>query len=49
MAATIATMNAAVATNRWNLALKIKNTINGPSSVASLNRGCGWVLSIHIT
>src|SRR6476659_6302690 len=46
MAAMIATMNAPVATNRWNLALATKNTSSGPSSVASLNSGCGVVLSI---
>src|SRR5258708_2483817 len=39
-------MNAPVATNRWNLALATKNTNSGPSSVASLNSGCGWALSI---
>src|ERR1700682_3595756 len=39
-------MKAPVATNRWNLAFAIKNTSSGPSSVASLNSGCGWVLSI---
>src|ERR1700722_8322616 len=39
-------MNAPVATNRWNLALAIKNTTSGPSSVASLNSGCGVALSI---
>src|ERR1700738_5623979 len=39
-------MNAPVATNRWNLALAIKKTTSGPSSVASLNSGCGVVLSI---
>src|ERR1700732_542520 len=37
-------MNAPVATNRWNLALAIKNTTSGPSSVASLNSGCGTAL-----
>src|SRR5258707_9600021 len=42
----MATMNAPVATNRLNLALATKKTINGPSSVASLNSGCGVVLSI---
>src|SRR5436190_23882656 len=42
----IATMNAPVATNRLNFALAMKNTMSGPSSVASLNTGCGWVLSI---
>src|SRR5437764_10953747 len=39
-------MNAPVAANRLNLPLTTKNTISGPSSVASLNSGCGWVLSI---
>src|ERR1700738_4914299 len=39
-------MKAPVATNKWNLAFAIKNTSSGPSSVASLNSGCGWVLSI---
>src|ERR1700753_3434689 len=39
-------MKAPVATNRLNLALATKNTNSGPSSVASLNSGCGWVLSI---
>src|SRR5947199_9608668 len=39
-------MKAPVATNRLNLALATKNTMSGPSSVASLNSGCGWVLSI---
>src|SRR5258707_11226589 len=39
-------MKAPVATNRWNLALATKNTSSGPSSVTSLNIGCGWVLSI---
>src|SRR5882724_2295506 len=39
-------MKAPVATNRWNLALATKNTSSGPSSVTSLNSGCGWVLSI---
>src|SRR5690242_16023074 len=39
-------MKAPVATNRWNLALAAKNTNSGPSSVASLNTGCGWALSI---
>jgi hypothetical protein len=29
-----------------NFALTTKNTTSGPSSVASLNSGCGWVLSI---
>src|ERR1700694_3168086 len=46
IAATTATMKAPVATNRWNLALVTKNTTSGPSSVASLNNGCGVVLSI---
>src|SRR6185295_884248 len=46
MAATTATMKAPVATNRLNLAFATKNTSSGPSSVASLNSGCGWVLSI---
>jgi hypothetical protein len=27
--------------------LATKNTSSGPSSVASLNSGCGWVLSIY--
>src|SRR6516162_7703599 len=48
MAATIATMKAAVATNKWYFALTTKNTSSGPSSVASLNSGCGWVLSILV-
>src|SRR5712672_3730329 len=48
IAATMATMNAPVATNRLNLALATKNTISGPSSVASLNSGCGVVLSITL-
>src|SRR3954453_22676923 len=39
-------MKAPVATNKLNFALAMKNTSNGPSSVASLNKGCGWVLSI---
>src|ERR1700722_12921777 len=39
-------MKAPVATNRLNLALAMKKIISGPSSVASLNRGCGVVLSI---
>src|SRR3954447_1269809 len=39
-------MKAPVATNRLALALATKNTSSGPSSVASLNSGCGWVLSI---
>src|SRR6478752_8879836 len=39
-------MKAPVATNRWYLALAAKNTSSGPSSVASLNSGCGCVLSI---
>src|ERR1700722_2112185 len=39
-------MNAPVATNRWNLALATKKTTSGPSSVASLNSGCGVALSI---
>src|SRR5215207_4748255 len=42
----MATMKAPVATNRLNFALATKNTMSGPSSVASLNTGCGWVLSI---
>src|SRR5580698_1893386 len=42
----IATMNAPVATNRWNLRLTPKKTTNGPSSVKSLNSGCGVVLSM---
>src|SRR5271155_3699376 len=42
----IASMNAPVATNKWNLALTRKKTTSGPSSVASLNSGCGVVLSI---
>src|SRR5579872_2968149 len=46
MAATIATINAPVATNRLNLAFATKKTSKGPNSVASLNSGCGWVLSI---
>src|SRR6478735_7940325 len=46
MARTIATMKAPVAANRLNFELAIKNTSSGPSSVASLNSGCGWVLSI---
>src|SRR4051812_11501592 len=44
IAVTIATMKAPVATNRLNLALATKNTISGPSSVASLNSGCGCFL-----
>src|ERR1700710_2878138 len=44
MAATMATMKAPVATNRLNLALATKKIISGPSSVASLNSGCGMVL-----
>src|SRR5439155_5433292 len=39
-------MKAPVATNRLNFALATKNTMSGPSSVASLNTGCGWFLSI---
>src|SRR5438045_2749462 len=39
-------MKAPVATNRWYFALATKNTSSGPSSVTSLNSGCGWVLSI---
>src|SRR5512133_1539300 len=39
-------MKAPVATNRLKLALATKNTMSGPSSVASLNTGCGWVLSM---
>src|ERR1700726_3401837 len=39
-------MKAPVATNRWNLALATKKTTSGPSSVASLNSGCGAVLSM---
>src|SRR5882757_8251293 len=39
-----ATMKAPVATNRLNLALATKKIISGPSSVASLNSGCGVVL-----
>src|SRR6202030_1458148 len=35
-----------VATNRWNLRLAMKKITSGPSSVASLNSGCGVVLSI---
>src|SRR5258705_3783507 len=38
-------MKAPVATNRLNFALATKNTMSGPSSVASLNTGCGWFLS----
>src|SRR3954468_15297658 len=37
-------MKAPVATNRLNFALATKKTISGPSSVASLNSGCGVVL-----
>src|SRR3954452_11785491 len=48
IATTTATMNAPVSTNRWYLALATKNTISGPSSVASLNSGCGLVLSINL-
>ncbi|MGY4366540.1 hypothetical protein ACVW1A_002605 [Bradyrhizobium sp. LB1.3] len=43
---TIATMKAPVAANRLNFAFMKKNTSSGPSSVASLNNGCGWDLSI---
>src|SRR3954469_3097324 len=39
-------MKAPVATNKLNFALATKNTSSGPSSVASLNIGCGWALSI---
>src|ERR1700682_5016860 len=39
-------MNAPVATNSWNLALAMKKIISGPSSVASLNNGCGAALFI---
>src|SRR3954454_5045415 len=39
-------MKAPVAMNKLPLALATKNTKSGPSSVASLNSGCGWVLSI---
>src|SRR5690349_11650269 len=39
-------MKAPVATNRLNFALATKNTSSGPSSVASLNIGCGWFLSM---
>src|SRR3954464_7411668 len=39
-------MKAPVATNRLNLAFATKNTSSGPSSVASLNIGCGWGLSM---
>ncbi len=39
-------MKAPVAANRLNFAFTKKNTSSGPSSVASLNSGCGWVLSI---
>src|SRR5580704_12879869 len=42
----IATMNAPVATNKWNFRLTTKKTTNGPSSVVSLNSGCGVVLSM---
>ena len=35
-----------VAMNRLPLALATMNTSSGPSSVASLNNGCGCVLSI---
>src|ERR1700738_183498 len=48
IATTIATIKAPVATNRWNLALAIKKIISGPSSVASLNSGCGTVLFISV-
>src|SRR6476646_1871546 len=48
-AVTIAMMKAPVATNRLNLAFATKNTSSGPSSVASLNIGCGWVLSIGLS
>src|SRR5688500_6747320 len=41
-----ATMNAPVAMNRLYLPLAKKNTNSGPSSVASLNSGCGAVLSM---
>src|SRR3954469_24972939 len=37
-------MNAPVATNSWNFALATKKTSSGPSSVASLNSGCGTAL-----
>src|SRR3954447_2186686 len=47
IAATMATMKAPVATNRLNLALATKNTNSGPSSVASLNSGCGVFLFIR--
>src|SRR3977135_2801082 len=43
----MATMNAPVATNRLNLAFATKKITSGPSSVASLNSGCGVVLSIR--
>src|SRR5260370_9861114 len=46
IAATMATMNAPVATNRLNLALATKKITSGPSSFASWNKGCGVVLSI---
>jgi len=49
IAATMATMKAPVATNRLNLALAAKKIISGPSSVASLNKGCGVVLSIDLS
>src|ERR1700733_10590947 len=42
-------MNAPVATNRWNFALAMKKIISGPSSVASLNSGCGCFLSMRFS
>src|SRR6201999_3462120 len=39
-------MNAPVATNRLALALAKKKISSGPSSVASLNSGCGCFLSM---
>src|SRR3984885_3199798 len=46
IATTTATMNAPVATNKLALALAKKKISSGPSSVASLNSGCGCFLSM---
>src|SRR4051794_29084632 len=48
IATTTATMNAPVATNRLAFALAKKKISSGPSSVASLNSGCGCFLSMMV-
>src|SRR5947209_2791269 len=48
IATTTATMKAPVATNKLALALAKKKISSGPSSVASLNSGCGCFLFMSV-